>query len=116
MATFESIAEFESTPPDRVARTLSAAQCRAARGLLNWSQAKLSRLSKVGVRTLGDFERELRTPNHYLLGDLRSALEAAGIEFFSCEGGAVGIRVLEGNRGREAAKFQPQLVLRDYLG
>ena len=115
MSTCESIAELESVSPGWRKRTLSAAQCRAARGLLNWSQSKLCKMSKVGIRTLGDFERELRTPNHYLLSDIRSALELAGIEFFCWEGGAAGVRSAAGYRGRDASnvELQPQSVLRD---
>jgi transcriptional regulator with XRE-family HTH domain len=106
MPTDEAIAEVESVPPDWVERTLSPAQCRAARGLLDWSQSKLCKLSKVGIRTLGDFERELHTPNHYLLSDIRSALETAGIEFTSWEGGAAGVRFAAGYRSREASNAE----------
>jgi DNA-binding transcriptional regulator YiaG len=72
---------------DAVKRPLIAAQCRAARGLLNWSQDTLAEASKVGVSTVGDFERERRTPCNHLLRDIRSALESAGIEFIAENGG-----------------------------
>jgi transcriptional regulator with XRE-family HTH domain len=61
--------------------SLNAAQCRAARALLKWSQGKLAEASKVGTSTVGDFEREIRTPHDHILADMRSALESAGIEF-----------------------------------
>ncbi len=60
------------------------------------------------MRTLGDFERELRTPNHYLLSDIRSALESAGIEFFSWEGGAAGVRSTAGYGARAASNLELQ--------
>jgi transcriptional regulator with XRE-family HTH domain len=78
-----SHAEFEAVALDAVKTPLIAAQCRAARGLLNWSQDALAEASKVGISTVGDFERERRTPCHHLLRDMRSALESAGIEFIS---------------------------------
>lgn len=36
---------------------LSAAQCRAARGLLGWSQQKLANTSGIAVNTIINFER-----------------------------------------------------------
>ncbi len=79
--------EFELIALDAVKRPLIAAQCRAARGLLNWSQDTLAEASKVGISTVGDFERERRTPCNHLLRDIRSALESAGIEFIAENGG-----------------------------
>lgn len=62
--------------------SLNAAQCRAARGLLGWTQADAARavgMSAVAVRA---FERggAMRPAN---LNKLREAFEAAGIEFIS---------------------------------
>ena len=37
--------------------SLSPAQCRAARALLNWTQEDLVRNSKVTKKTIADFER-----------------------------------------------------------
>ena len=112
MATYASVLDPERLAPESVERTISAAQCRAARGLINWPQSKLCKMAKVGIRTLGDFEREFHTPNHYLLTDIRSAFEAAGIEFFSWEeGGGAGVRLAATYRHREELK--PPAVLRD---
>ena len=79
--------EFEFVALDVIETPLVAAQCRAARGLLNWSQDTLAEASKVGISTVGDFERERRTPCNHLLRDIRSALESAGIEFIAGNGG-----------------------------
>jgi Helix-turn-helix len=79
-----------------VKEPLVAAQCRAARGLLNWSQDMLAEASKVGISTVGDFERDRRTPHDHLLRDMRSALESAGVEFIAenCEApGGAGVRL-----------------------
>jgi transcriptional regulator with XRE-family HTH domain len=61
--------------------SLSPSQCRAARALLNWSQAQLAAASKVATKTVADFERASRTPYERTVEDLRRALEAAGVEF-----------------------------------
>ena len=60
---------------------LSANQLRAARGLLGWSQTDLSTAAKVGRATIADFESGKREPYVRTLDVLRSALEAAGVEF-----------------------------------
>ena len=56
-------------------------QCRAARGLLNWSQGLLAHEAKVARATLAEFELGRRTPYARTLDDIQSALEAAGVEF-----------------------------------
>jgi transcriptional regulator with XRE-family HTH domain len=73
--------------------SFTAAQCRAARALLNWSQAKLGEASKVATKTIADFEREVRTPYDRTLTDIRSALESAGIAFIAENGGGPGVRL-----------------------
>jgi len=72
--------------------SLTAAQCRAARALLKWSQDKLAEASKVGASTVGDFERGARTPHDHILADMRIALESAGIEFANGEHPGVRLR------------------------
>jgi transcriptional regulator with XRE-family HTH domain len=61
--------------------SLSSSQCRAARGLLNWSQAELAAASKVATKTVADFERGSRTPYERTVDELQRALESAGVEF-----------------------------------
>jgi transcriptional regulator with XRE-family HTH domain len=71
------------------------AQCRAARGLLGWSQAQLAGISKVATKTIADFERESRTPYDRTLADIGRVFEAAGVEFTG--DGQPGVRT--GNAG-----------------
>jgi transcriptional regulator with XRE-family HTH domain len=71
--------------------SFTPAQCRAARALLNWSQADLAKNSKVATKTIADFEREERNPYDRTLADIRATLEKAGIEFTN--GGAPGVRM-----------------------
>ncbi|TXN64700.1 transcriptional regulator [Methylobacterium sp. WL18] len=74
---------------------ISPAQCRAARGLLSWTQADLAKAASVGVATVRQFEGESGTPRPATLTVLRQALEEAGLEFIPENGGGAGIRFLE---------------------
>jgi transcriptional regulator with XRE-family HTH domain len=72
--------------------SFTAAQCRAARALLSWSQAQLAEASKVATKTVADFERESRAPYERTLADIRRTLEAAGVEFIE-NGKGPGVRL-----------------------
>ncbi|KAF0120270.1 MAG: XRE family transcriptional regulator [Xanthobacteraceae bacterium] len=63
--------------------SISAAQLRAARGLLGWSQDHLAKAATVGRATIADFEA----------GYLRGALEAAGVIFVDENGEGPGVRL-----------------------
>jgi DNA-binding transcriptional regulator YiaG len=82
--------EVEFTGLHAVERLLTAAQCRAARALLNWSQDRLADASKVGISTISDFERDKRRPHDHLLRDIRSSFESAGVAFIDEKGGGSG--------------------------
>lgn len=71
---------------------ITAGQCRAARGLLGWTQEDLERESGVGRKTIADFERDKRTPQARTLRDFREAFERAGMEFIAENGGGAGVR------------------------
>ena len=73
--------------------SISPAQCRAARGLLGWSQLDLSKASKTATKTIADFERGARAPYPRTLEDVRRAIERAGIEFIDENGGGPGVRL-----------------------
>jgi transcriptional regulator with XRE-family HTH domain len=60
--------------------TLTAAQCRAARGWLDWSQEKLAEAAHVSLSTVRDFEKGRRTPIANNLAAIQAALVAEGIE------------------------------------
>jgi transcriptional regulator with XRE-family HTH domain len=72
------------------------AQCRAARGLLAWSQADLAAKSGVSRATVADFEIGKRQPIANNVAAIRTAFEAAGIVFLddgqSIDGGP-GVRL-----------------------
>ena len=73
--------------------SLTPAQCRAARALIPWTQADLSKASKVATKTIADFETDKRLPYARTLDDVRAALESAGVEFIAENGGGPGVRL-----------------------
>ena len=62
---------------------MDAAQSRAARGLLNWSQSDLVTRSGVSKKTIADFERGTTKPYGRTLAAMVAAFEAAGVEFIN---------------------------------
>lgn len=65
---------------------VTAAQLRAARALLDWSQEQLANVAGVGLSTVRDFEKERRGGETAALRTLREALQAAGVVFLSGTG------------------------------
>jgi transcriptional regulator with XRE-family HTH domain len=61
--------------------TITSNQCRAARELLNWTQADLQNKSKLGIETIGNFERGTGNPTQRTLDDIKRAFESSGIKF-----------------------------------
>ncbi|WP_435053509.1 helix-turn-helix domain-containing protein [Mesorhizobium australicum] len=66
--------------------SISSEQSRAARGLLNWSQGKLSEAAGVARATIAEFEGGKRRPIANNLAAIRAALESAGVEFINGTG------------------------------
>ena len=73
---------------------ITGAQIRAARALIRWSAKELALAAGVGVATISRAEVEAgkTTLTAANLKAIRSALEAAGIEFLPQNGGGVGVR------------------------
>jgi transcriptional regulator with XRE-family HTH domain len=67
-------------------------QCRAARGLVNWSQGKLAEEARVGDSTVRNFEAGRSSPVANNLAAIQHALEAAGVEFTNGEEPGVKLR------------------------
>jgi transcriptional regulator with XRE-family HTH domain len=65
----------------RIPMSLTPEQSRAARGLLDWSQAQLASQSNLSESTVRDFEKGRRIPSVNNLTAIQKALEAAGVEF-----------------------------------
>ena len=73
--------------------SITAAQSRAARGLLGMTQVQLAIESGVSLSTITHFERGQRQPTQDNLAALRRAFEAAGIDFLDENGGGAGVRL-----------------------
>jgi transcriptional regulator with XRE-family HTH domain len=65
---------------------MNAAQCRAARGLLDWAQPELARAADVSISTIVDFEKGRRLVSDELVRAMQVALEAAGVRFLPDSG------------------------------
>jgi transcriptional regulator with XRE-family HTH domain len=74
---------------------LTPAQCRAARGWLDWNQKDLAERAKVSMSTIRDFESGKRMPIANNLDALRRAIEAAGVQLVARKGRPVGIAVVD---------------------
>ena len=61
--------------------SISPAQCRAARGLVDLTQDQLAKLSGVSKRTIAGFETERTVPIPANLRAIQHALETAGVRF-----------------------------------
>ncbi len=72
---------------------LTPEQCRAARGLLGWSQQQLAHQAQVGVVTVHQLEAGLSQPRRATLDVIRRAFETAGVEFIDENGGGPGVRL-----------------------
>jgi transcriptional regulator with XRE-family HTH domain len=90
-----------------------AAQVRAARALLNWSQAELAAAAGVGVTTVRDIESERRPADTGAMRELRRVLENEGVILVpgSASGGP-GVRFVA---GRPHVTRQPVMTIYDGL-
>jgi transcriptional regulator with XRE-family HTH domain len=79
-------------------KMLIGPQIRAARALLGWSATELSQRSAVSLRTIQ--RAELTATSMTVANDLaiRRALEAAGVEFITENGGGPGVRLRSSKR------------------
>lgn len=75
-------------------------QCRAARGLLAWSQNELAKKASVGVVTVHQLEAASSQPRSATLDVIRRAFESAGVEFIDENGGGAGVRLRKSPRAK----------------
>ncbi len=74
---------------------ITAAQLRAARGLLGWNQSKLAEASGLALSTI----KRMEASRGHLRGTaanvwkLQQALEDAGVIFIDANGGGPGVRL-----------------------
>jgi transcriptional regulator with XRE-family HTH domain len=81
---------------------ITPSQCRAARGLLDWTQQELADAARIGVATIRLFEGEAAESRHATLAVLRRAFELAGVEFIEENGGGPGLRLRKRPRAKPA--------------
>ena len=75
---------------------MTPAQCRAARGLLDWTQAKLAEAAGLTLATVVKLERNGRTVPARAVQAMRLAFEAAVVEFIPENGSGEGVRLQKG--------------------
>ena len=97
---------------------IEAAQVRAARALIGWSQAKLAETAgvpRVDRRAVRD--RRARSHPDEAVDRMRAALEAAGVVFLPKNGGGgIGVRLREALEGEYIGWERPQRVERRVRG
>ena len=100
---------------------IGASTCRAARGLLDWTQAELAEAAQVSLSALKNFEAGRSFPAAETLRALQRALEIAEVEFL--RDGAVRLRpdpiifgadyLVDGDRFRLIASRRNQEIVVD---
>ena len=80
---------------------ITPAQCRAARGLISWSQQDLAREARVGIVTVHQLEAGASEPRRATLEVIRRAFEFAGVEFIDENGGGPGVRLRDRQRPKQ---------------
>ena len=71
---------MESSVFGMLLKMITPGQCRAARGLLDWSQQDLADQAGVGIVTVRQLEAGLNEPRRSTLDVVRRAFERAGVE------------------------------------
>ncbi|KGD94462.1 helix-turn-helix transcriptional regulator [Neorhizobium petrolearium] len=70
---------------------LTPALCRAARGLLDWTQSDLAERSEVSRSTIRDFEGSRHDIHRATAAQLRRAFEEGGVIFMDVDGCGMGV-------------------------
>jgi len=83
-----------------VVAMITPSQCRAARGLLDWTQQELADQAGVGIVTVRQVEAGASEPRRATLEVIRRAIESAGVEFIDENGGGPGVRLRKRQRPR----------------
>lgn len=82
--------------------TITTAQIRAARGILNWNQTDLAERTGISATSIGSIENGQTTPRASTIATIRQAFENSGIEFIGTDGVRLrsgDVRVFSGQEG-----------------
>lgn len=82
--------------------SITTAQIRGARGILNWSQSELAERTGISATSIGSIENGISTARANTLITIRKAFEDAGIEFIGMDGVRIktnDIRIFRGKDG-----------------
>lgn len=74
---------------------LTSAQCRAARGLLDWTQDALAESAGVSRSTVRDFEAGRHGLHRSTQRQIVTALEGAGVLLITADDAGPGVRLRE---------------------
>jgi transcriptional regulator with XRE-family HTH domain len=77
----------------KIVDTITPAQSRAARALLEMTQSELADAANLGLSTVVDFEKKRRRVSILAIQAIRDALGASGVEFIDENGGGPGVRL-----------------------
>lgn len=72
---------------------LTPEQCRAARGLLDWTQEELAERAEVSRSTIRDFENGRHTLHSTTAAQVVAALEGGGVLLIASEEAGPGVRL-----------------------
>ena len=87
------LANMPKQKPPAPPPVLTPEQCRAARGLVGWSQSQLCEIIGIARATLVSFELGDRIPRSENVTAIRDVLERAGVQFIPANGGGPGVRL-----------------------
>lgn len=66
--------------------TITAAQIRGARGILNWTQGDLAERTEISATSIGSIESGATQPRETTLAVIQKAFEDSGVEFTDNDG------------------------------
>jgi transcriptional regulator with XRE-family HTH domain len=81
--------------------TITTAQIRGARGILNWSQHDLSERTGISATSIGSIENGQSIPRENTLNAITKAFEMEGIEFLAYEGVRLQNNVIQNLTGKD---------------
>jgi ribosome-binding protein aMBF1 (putative translation factor) len=81
---------------------MTPAQCRAARGLLDWSREALAKAAQIDKEIIDRFESKFSTPQTATLSAMKRALEKEGVIFVDDNGQEPGVRLHSKSFGKPA--------------